>query len=70
MAPVAPATVVNSSDDYSTTQDTEKGASVIFGGEQRQPWKVVNAWLELRHDLAVVALLQVRTMGTCLGSAI
>ncbi|CAM9135050.1 unnamed protein product [Scytosiphon promiscuus] len=29
-----------------------------LGDEQRQPWKVVQTWLELRHDLAVVALLQ------------
>lgn len=33
---------------------------VVFGDDQRQPWKVVQTWLELRHDLAVVALLQVR----------
>lgn len=33
---------------------------VTFGDEQRQPWRVIQTWLDLRHDLAVVALLQVR----------
>ncbi|CAN0183838.1 unnamed protein product, partial [Pylaiella littoralis] len=31
---------------------------VTLGDEQRQPWRVVQTWLELRHDLAAVALLQ------------
>lgn len=38
---------------------TAGSAGVIFDDEQSQPWKVVQTWLELRHDLAVVALLQV-----------
>lgn len=66
--PVPLVTAVNSSDDHSPTQGASKRASIAFGGEQRQPWKVVNAWLELRHDLAVVALLQVRTRETHLVS--
>lgn len=32
---------------------------VMFDDEQRQPWRVIQTWLELRHDLAAVALLQV-----------
>ncbi|CAM9209213.1 unnamed protein product [Ectocarpus sp. 4 AP-2014] len=35
---------------------------VMFDDEQRQPWRIVQTWLELRHDLAAVALLQGRTM--------
>ncbi|CAM9842457.1 unnamed protein product [Ectocarpus sp. 12 AP-2014] len=35
---------------------------VTFDDEQRQPWRVIQTWLELRHDLAAVALLQGRTM--------
>ncbi|CAM9264371.1 unnamed protein product [Ectocarpus sp. 12 AP-2014] len=35
---------------------------VVFDDEQRQPWRVIQTWLELRHDLAAVALLQGRTM--------
>lgn len=35
---------------------------VTFGDEQRQPWRVVQTWLNLRHDLAVVALSQVRAV--------
>lgn len=32
---------------------------MTFGDEQCQPWRIVQTWLELRHDLAAVALLQV-----------
>lgn len=41
--------------------DREGGGTpgLTFADEQTQPWKVVQTWLELRHDLAVVALLQV-----------
>lgn len=59
-APVPRVTEIHSRGDNSTTQGAPNRASIVFGGEQRQPWKVVNAWLELRHDLAMVALLQVR----------
>ncbi|CAB1113909.1 unnamed protein product [Ectocarpus sp. CCAP 1310/34] len=34
---------------------------VMLDDEQRQPWRVIRTWLELRHDLAAVALLQGRT---------
>lgn len=42
-----------------TSSGSEGLPRVTFGDEQRQPWRVVQTWLDLRHDLAVVALLQV-----------
>lgn len=38
----------------------EVATTVTFGDEQNQPWRTIQIWLELRHDLAAVALLQVR----------
>lgn len=37
----------------------EVRTTVTFGDEQNQPWRTIQIWLELRHDLAAVALLQV-----------
>lgn len=42
-----------------TSSGSEDLPRVTFGDEQQQPWRVVQTWLDLRHDLAVVALLQV-----------
>jgi len=47
-------------DGVGGTGDSDFSSCVVFGDDQRQPWKVVQTWLELRHDLTVVALLQVR----------
>eukprot|EP00903_Cladosiphon_okamuranus_P012352 g11581.t1 len=44
-----------------TSSGSEGRTRVTFWDEQRQPWRVVQTWLDLRHDLAVVALLQGRT---------
>lgn len=51
---------ISSTNDGSNVQgNIEKGACITFGDEQSQPWRVVQTWLGLRHDLAAVALLQV-----------
>lgn len=41
---------------------TESGkyGHVTLANPEDQPWSVILTWLELRHHLAVVALLQVR----------
>lgn len=33
---------------------------VVFQDSYDQPWKVILTWLELRYDLATVALFQVK----------
>lgn len=38
----------------------EVATTVTFSDEHNQPWRTIQIWLELRHDLAAVALLQVR----------
>lgn len=44
-----------------TTAGRDKAvvARAFFSDEQYQPWSVIQTWLELRYNLAVVALLQV-----------
>lgn len=45
----------------SVRQGRDEQACMAFSDEQYQPWRVIQTWLELRHDLAAVALLQVWT---------